>query len=1150
MRPFSNAFASRLLGYLTILAAGGACACWAQPAAPAPPATTVVHHDLSVVLEIASHALEVTDTLEFSPTLAMDDQGGYRFLLHQGLAPRVESEGWSIEPIEGPIEGSFFGINATTETVAENVPLEGFRLRPPSPSARRAVLRYGGKIHHPLSMMGEEYQRSFSETPGLIDEQGVFLSGTSFWVPSFGDGMMEFRLEVKGLTPPWDVVSQGGRTAHELSPEGRRRTVWECPHPTEEVYLVAGPWTEYSENSGNTEIFAFLRTPDPALANKYLQATERYLKMYEQMLPPYPYPSFSLVENFWETGYGMPGFTLLGPKIIRFPWILASSYPHEILHNWWGNSVYVDPVEGNWCEGLTAYMADHLLAEQRGEGAVYRRATLKKFTDMVKGGEDIPLTQFRSRHSAASEAVGYGKSMMLFHMVRQITGDPDFIESLRAFARRMSFKRASLSHIAGEFTLHTGILWKPFFLHWATATGAPRLEIAALSVSPGEDAGHPFTLHLTLRQSQKEDPFPFSVPVAVTLEGQGEALVVSQEMAGRETTLEIPCSSRPLRVDVDPAFDVMRRLDPMEVPPALTTLFGEKDPLFVIPEKASPGEQEAWRKLAAAWKGKGAPRLVTDAEIDAIDGGPVWLLGWNNRFGPALAGRLTDQQVALDENVVTIGEENIPRKDHSTVLVARSEGNPEQAVAWVTADPVEAIAGLSRKLPHYTKYSYLGFRGDEPQNMAKGMWVPLSSPLVRVLDTASSPALRLPARKPLTELPPAFDGARMKRTVAHLASAEMEGRGLGSSGLERATAWVESRFREIGLVPAGEQGFRQSWSFEGGQPPRMMTLTNLIGRIEGSDPGLRDRPVMVLAHLDHLGRGWPDVRAGNAGRIHFGADDNASGVAALLELARAMAAGPAPARPVLFAVVTGEEAGRIGSKHLLASNEKSRPFACVNLDTVGRLGEGKLMVLNADTAREWRFIFMGVGYTTGVPLAIVKEPLHSSDQISCIEAGVPAVQLFSGPNQDYHRPSDTAEKIDGAGMARIVEAASEVVSYLADRKEPLTVTIPGAKTQGAPGGHPGAAERPKTGRRVSLGTMPDFSFEGPGVRVQQVMPDSPAAQAGIQAGDVILALGGEKVSDLRSYSAALKKHAPGDQVTITLERDGKTLELKATLKAR
>jgi aminopeptidase N len=128
---------------------------------------------------------------------------------------------------------------------------------------------------------------------------------------------------------------------------------------------------------------AELRKPDTALANRYINATADYLALYEKLIGPYPYSKFTLVENFWETGYGMPSFTLLGEKIIRFPFIITTSYPHELLHNYWGNSVYVDNTKGNWCEGITAYMADHLFKEQQGQGAEYRRTTLAKFTDFV-----------------------------------------------------------------------------------------------------------------------------------------------------------------------------------------------------------------------------------------------------------------------------------------------------------------------------------------------------------------------------------------------------------------------------------------------------------------------------------------------------------------------------------------------------------------------------------------------------------------------------------------------------------------------------------------------------------------------------------------------------------------------------------------------
>jgi hypothetical protein len=852
------------------------------------------------------------------------------------------------------------------------------------------------------------------------------------------------------------------------------------------------------------------------------------------------------VENFWETGYGMPGFTLLGPRIIRFPWILTSSYPHEILHNWWGNSVYVDPAGGNWCEGLTAYMADHLFAEQRGEADVYRRATLKKFTDFVKSGEDVPLSAFRSRHSPASEAVGYGKSLMLFHMARRALGDEPFGRALSRVAEEHRFRRASFDDLAAELDREAGGVWSDFFSVWVSRTGAPRIEIARAEATPTPNGEQPWEVTLALRQVQTENPFPLTVPVVVTVEGGGEPVRLEIEMEGKEASARIFCPSRPLRLDVDPEFDCMRRLDPLEVPPALSTLFGAEDPLFVIPEEASEEERRAWSELAGSWVNDREPRIVTDAEPDRLPRESIWLLGWSNRRAGGMVERLGMHEVKLGEEGITVQADLVPRRGHSAVLVGRHPEDPELAIGWVTADPVDAIPGLARKLPHYTRYSYLGFRGDEPQNIAKGMWEPVASPLVRSLAEGPLPDLQLPGREPLVELPPAFDSARLVRTVQQLASEEMNGRGLDTPGLARATDWVEEELRSSGLTPPGD-GFRQSWSWTGGEPRREMTLVNLVGRIPGTDPALRERPVLVLAHLDHLGRGWPDVREGNRGRIHPGADDNASGVAVLIALARAMAAGPAPARPVDFAVVTGEEAGRIGSKRLLESLAPDRlPFACVNLDTVGRLNDGKLLVLNADSAREWRFIFMGVQYTTGIPTSIVTEPLDSSDQTSCLERGVPAVQLFTGPHEDYHRPSDTTDRIDAEGLAKVSEATLEVVYYLAGRGEPLTVTIDGAKA-----GAPSAAEaRGGGGRRVSLGTMPDFSFPGPGVRVQQVMPDSAAEKAGLIVGDVILFVDGDEVTDLRTYSALLKKRQPGDEIALTVLRDGEKKRVSAVLRER
>ena len=1105
----------------------------------------IVNHQLTVRIHPAGHEIDVRDAVHIGGSVSPDDAGAYRFVLHAGLAPEIETEGWRLERVDGPVEAGFFGINATTDTVSEKVPLEAFLLIPDDPSARLVELSYRGAINHPLALQGEEYQRSFSETPGLIDEQGVFLAGTSFWVPTFGTGLLTFSLEVQGLEVPWDVVSQGRRTRNEIVADGTRVTAWDLDSPTEEIYLVAAPWSEYRREAGDVEVFVFLRGDDPALAQKYLDATARYLDLYEEMLRPFPYASFALVENFWETGYGMPGFTLLGPQVIRFPWILTSSYPHELLHNWWGNSIYVDFDSGNWCEGLTAYMADHLFAEQRGEGATYRRATLKKFTDMVSAGEDFPLADFGSRSSAASEAVGYGKSLMLFHMARRAVGNEAFLAAMKLFDDEHRFSRASFTNLAEAFTDATGGDWIPFVQTWVERTGAPKLEIRDTRVEEGAPGEAPWRVVVHLRQVQQEDPFPITVPVAVTVEGREEAVWAEAGSCGRDCVLEVPVPSRPLRLDVDPAFDVMRRLDPLEVPPALSTVFGSEDPLFVLPSAASDAEREAWRQLAADWARPGEPRIALDSELQALPVEAAWLLGWSNLFAGEIADLVADQGVAIGSDEINVGDDSLPRSDHSLVLVARSAANPDVALSFVAAEPVAAIPGLARKLPHYTRYSYLGFRGDEPSNVAKGMWRPLSSPLVRNLTAVKMPDLVLPERAPLADLPPAYDAGGLARTVAELADPGLEGRGVGSAGLATATAMVEKRLTQSGLQPGGEHGFRQTWDWRGGSPEQDMELVNLVARIPGRDPKLAQEPVLVLAHLDHLGRGWPDVRTGNENLIHPGADDNASGVAVLLELARAMASEPPRPRPVVFAVVTGEEAGLVGSRHLLESMvPDARPFACVNLDTVGRLADGKLYVLNADTAREWRFIFMGVGYTTGAPVAVVSEPLDASDQVACIEHGVPAVQLFTGPTPDYHRPSDTADTIDAEGLVVVTEAAHEVVGYLAERAEAMTVTITTSSESAAP--QPTA----QGARRASLGTMPDFAFEGEGVRVQQVMPGSAAEKAQIAAGDVVVAIDGEAVTDLRGYSAMLKARAPGDEVIVTIVRDGVESTVKAVLGAR
>ncbi|MGB7031775.1 MAG: peptidase M28, partial [Syntrophobacteria bacterium] len=351
-----------VLAILLTLALVPACLNAAEP----------VQHDLRIALYPGEHRFTAKDMVTVPGNLLPE----FRFLLHHGLAPTTPTP----------------GVSLVKETARSGrVPLESFKVTLPA-GQNRFMLEYGGSIHHPLEAYGKEQARGFKQTPGMIFGEGVYLAGSSFWYPNFHEGLVTFILQVQ-LPPEWDAVSQGVRTLHDR--QGDKTLVrWESPEPQEEIYVVAAAFTEYSQAAGGVDAMVFLRTPDQELASKYLDATVRYLAMYEELIGPYPYKKFALVENFWETGFGMASFTLLGPKIIRFPFILHSSYPHEILHNWWGNSVFPDYRKGNWAEGLTAYLSDHLIKEMRGNGVDYRQQTLQKYTDYVLKGRDFPLSQF------------------------------------------------------------------------------------------------------------------------------------------------------------------------------------------------------------------------------------------------------------------------------------------------------------------------------------------------------------------------------------------------------------------------------------------------------------------------------------------------------------------------------------------------------------------------------------------------------------------------------------------------------------------------------------------------------------------------------------------------------------------------------------
>ncbi|MFC1602297.1 M1 family metallopeptidase [Pseudomonadota bacterium] len=475
----------------------------------------------------------------------------------------------------------------------------------------------------------------------------------------------------------------------------------------------------------------YLRSADPATANHYLDATEHYLALYSKLLGAYPYSKFALVENFWETGYGMPSFTLLGPTVIRLPFIIHTSYPHEILHNWWGNGVYPDYASGNWSEGLTSYLADHLLQEQRGMGADYRRTTLQRYADSVKKQKDFPLTAFRSRHGQASQAIGYGKTMMFFHMLRQQLGDDVFIKGLRYFYKKNLFRIAGFNALRSAFEFVSKKDLSMEFKQWTTRIGAPSIKLNNVTVKKTA-AG--YNLTATIAQAQAGAAFSLKIPILVQINGSDEYSRHIFSMHKKTETLNLRFDNQPLRIKVDPQFDLFRQLDPSEIPSSFAQLFGTDQALIILPSKGTNELKAAYEKLANNWAQRSpALKIMWDTEIKNLPTDQsIWLLGESNILLKTVEDSIKAELFNKKTAQLILNKKGFSKTNHSFAVTTRNSANKQHTIGWVSAHSSAAIPHLFRKLPHYKKYSYLVFEGDAAKNIYKGKW-PLDESALNVI---------------------------------------------------------------------------------------------------------------------------------------------------------------------------------------------------------------------------------------------------------------------------------------------------------------------------------------------------------------------------------------------------------------------------------
>jgi len=514
----------------------------------------------------------------------------------------------------------------------------------------------------------------------VVSDEGISLTGG--WYPQI-EGLANFHLTAT-VPEGFMAVSEADVITGAETDSGTMFT-FDSPHPSAGMTLAAGRYTVSSDREDDTDIYAYFFDEDKALAREYLDYTKGYIKMYNEMFGAYPYKRFSVVENFLPTGFSMPTYTLLGRDVVRLPFIVKTSLGHEVLHQWFGNSVYGDLSGGNWLEGITNYMADQLYEEREGRGADYRKKILADYQSYVKTDKEITLQEFTGRVDPATKAVGYGKGAMVFHMLRKRAGDDVFMATLKDFVEKYRFKEASWADIRAEFERAMGVDLKGFFDQWLTRKGVPDFDLYDPHVIYLD--GKP-NVRFTLKQNG--EPYDLRLKVRVSSD-KGEFVKVI-ELNKKEQDFDLVLDGTPREMVIDPDYDVMRVLWEDEFAPTISRLLGDEKRVLVIPNDGV----DDYLQLTKLLRGKDFNVMLDDEVEDAdLSSSSVLLLGAD---GP-VHRRLFAKSPVKDPG------------EGFEITVMKNPLNPDKVVAIAVASSREEVEAAARKIFHYGKYSHLKFIG-------------------------------------------------------------------------------------------------------------------------------------------------------------------------------------------------------------------------------------------------------------------------------------------------------------------------------------------------------------------------------------------------------------------------------------------------------
>ncbi|MDQ7779211.1 MAG: M1 family aminopeptidase [Planctomycetota bacterium] len=707
----------------------------------------ITAHSLTFSLDPAKHRLEAVDRISLEAVKG--PACPVSFVLNTGLAIssiRLEPQGDPADLRTTPGGGSAAGEPVEFKVVLrlkdpESTLYDHVLVKLPQPMERCALsVHYSGELY---DFPKRDEQLRFvigTQTNGTIGPEGVYLHGGTYWYPTT-EGMMA-KFEMKATTPKgWEVVGQGTRWERKEEND-HVVTLWGWDVPTDSLSVVAGQYVVQEEKRDGVTIATYFFPSEKDLAKQHIDAAAKYIEFYSQILGRYPCGFFSIVENFFPTGYGMPSYTLLAQEVVKTPQrhLAAGGLGHEIVHCWWGNYVVPDWENGNWCEGLTTYLANYFWAETH-EGADkardYRYKQMLKYSVVVNDSNEYPVRRFAGKTEEVDNEIGYGKCSMMFHLLRRMMGDGPFFAALRNITHNFGGRRASWSDFQAAFEKKYGKELGWFFDEWLDRTGAPMLSLSpapegigsGAAKVPGEGStGVPPVPVKTTKEEDgswrtefsifMENPEPYHL-YNVGVQGETEtgsscALIA---VGAPETKVSINAKEPPRFVTVDPDYHVFRRLRPGEYPACLNVTSNDTPRVVVIPTGGAADECAVYEGLAARIVASGGWTSKRDKEMTEADLGQSSLLVLGrpgiNSVAARFAGLDTVEKIVSLEPAAFVFKGNRYEGERQSLMISfRNPLNEARHVTLFMGVTKDAAAAAQRLLFYYGWENWYIFEGE------------------------------------------------------------------------------------------------------------------------------------------------------------------------------------------------------------------------------------------------------------------------------------------------------------------------------------------------------------------------------------------------------------------------------------------------------